>query len=125
MNFIKLIMLLTLLITGAATAEGSTQQHTREAMGWHLIDEGALIIDARTAQEYAAGHIKGAINIPFDVVVSQFEALEIRKDRNIVLYCRSGNRSGRAFKSLTAAGYTQLHNAGGLNAIMTAKPSGF
>lgn len=125
MNFLKLIIVLTILISGAAAANGVAQHQTREAIGWHLIDEGALIIDARTAQEYAAGHIKGAINIPFDIVVSQFEALEIRKDRDIVLYCRSGNRSGRAFKSLTAAGYTQLHNAGGLRALMTIKPAGY
>jgi len=151
MNFIKILTLLSLLITGSVTAnslvanskittgalanstlansdlEGSDRvrshalSQSRETIGWHLIEDGALIIDARTAQEYAGGHITGAINIPFDVAVSQFEALNISKNRSIVLYCRSGNRSGRAYQSLTKAGYNNLHNAGGLNDMLAVK----
>lgn len=121
MNFIKLLTLLSLLFVASSMAHGNDQQQSREQVGWQMIDQGALIIDARTAKEYADGHIKGAINIPFDVAVSQFNALEVRKDRDIVLYCRSGNRSGKALKSLKAAGYTKLHNAGGFNGMMKAK----
>lgn len=91
---------------------------SREHIAWKNIEQGALIIDARTAKEYAGGHISGAINIPFDIVVKQFEALRIAKDRQVVLYCRSGNRSGKALASLEKAGYSNLHNGGGFNGLM-------
>ena len=112
-----------LLLSSAAFAHGDEEHshQTREQVAWQQMDHGALIIDARTAQEYAQGHIDGAINIPFDVAVTQFEALEIRKDRKVVLYCRSGNRSGKALVSLKKAGYTNLHNGGGFNGLIKAK----
>lgn len=122
MNFIKLVTLLSVLFVGSLTAHETHQHQSREQVGWQRIESGALIIDVRTAQEYAQGHIKGAVNVPFDVAVAQFKALEIRKDRNIVLYCRSGNRSGKAFNSLKAAGYSKLHNGGGFDGMMKVKP---
>ena len=123
---IKLKLLLvasTLIISSAAFAHSDTKHshESREQVAWHQIEEGALIIDSRTAKEYALGHIEGAINIPFDVSVSQFKALEIRKDRKVVLYCRSGNRSGKALASLKEAGYTNLHNGGGFKGLMAKK----
>lgn len=122
MNFIKLVTLLSVLFVGSLMAHETQQHQSREQVGWQRIESGALIIDVRTAQEYAQGHIKGAVNVPFDVAVAQFKALEIRKDRNIVLYCRSGNRSGKAFNSLKAAGYSKLHNGGGFDGMIKVKP---
>jgi len=118
-----LLAALLLSVTTAGFAHGDHDHNTpkREQAAWQLINHGALIIDARTAQEYAQGHIKAAINIPFDVSVAQFSALEIRKDRKVVIYCRSGNRSGKAVTSLKAAGYTNLHNGGGFKALSAAK----
>jgi len=101
------------------TAAESTP--TREHIAWQNIQQGALIIDARTAKEYANGHIAGAVNIPFDIAVKQFNALGIAKDRRVVLYCRSGNRSGKALASLEKAGYTNLHNGGGFKGMMAQK----
>ena len=121
MNFIKLLTLLSFVFAGSLMAHQEHQHQSREQLGWQMIDKGALIIDVRTAQEYAQGHIKGAVNVPFDVAVKQFKALEIRKDRDIVLYCRSGNRSGKAFNSLKAAGYNKLHNGGGFDGMMKAR----
>ena len=77
MKFIKSIALFSLLITGSVTASSvltdsqlvsstltaPALSHSRETIGWHLIEDGALYIDARTAQGYAAGHRKGGINI--------------------------------------------------------------
>ena len=113
----KIIVLLLSIFTTTIAQAGDD----RERQAWQLIDQGALIIDARTAQEYAQGHLAGAINIPFDVAVSQFKALEIRKDRSVVLYCRSGNRSGKALAALKNAGYKVLHNGGGYNDLQAAK----
>ncbi|NRA55549.1 MAG: rhodanese-like domain-containing protein [Gammaproteobacteria bacterium] len=135
MKYFKIVSMLYLLIAGSVIAgdlspqknleQSTIVQESREQKTWQLIEAGALIVDARTAQEYAAGHLEGAINIPFDVAVSLFKTLDISKNRDIVLYCRSGNRSGMAFESLTKAGYTNLHNGGGLNAILAAKPEIF
>jgi len=120
----KLLLAATALLASSTVFAHGDHKHneqTREQVAWQQIDHGALIIDARTAKEYAQGHVAGAINIPFDVALSQFSALEIRKDRKVVLYCRSGNRSGRALASLKNAGYTNLHNGGGFDALVAAK----
>jgi phage shock protein E len=119
-KFTLLVSALSLLSASAlfnhATAGESTP--SREHIAWQNIQQGALVIDARTAKEYAQGHIDGAVNIPFDIAVKQFSALGIAKDRQVVLYCRSGNRSGKALASLKKAGYTNLHNGGGFKGMM-------
>lgn len=78
-----------------------------------LVKAGAKLIDVRTPQEYGAGHIEGAINIP----VSQVEARLAEfgdKGAPIVVYCRSGARSGRAQSMLKTAGFTKVYNLGGM-----------
>ncbi|MDP2560198.1 rhodanese-like domain-containing protein [Psychrobium sp. 1_MG-2023] len=114
------LVVLGLFTTTAAIAHGGSEHthQTREQQAWTKINHGALLIDVRTAQEYAQGHIKGAINIPFDQAVTLFKQLEVRKNRKVVLYCRSGNRSGKALKALTKQGYTQLHNGGGYQSLL-------
>lgn len=77
------------------------------------ISEDAIIIDVRTAQEFKSGHIKDALNIPYEVIGSKIEAITKDKDSEIVLYCRSGRRSGIALETLKKMGYTQAINAGG------------
>ncbi len=117
----KLLSGISLLFILLSTSLFANQEQSREQLAWQMILQDALIIDNRTAKEYAQGHLTNAINIPFDLAVKQFNALEIRKNRHIVLYCRSGNRSGKALKSLSQAGYTKLHNGGGYKALISAK----
>ena len=77
-----------------------------------------VVIDVRTPQEFATGHIEGAINIPYDTIRPGLPALaKIGKDENILLYCRSGRRSGIAMQSLGQLGYRNLQNGGGLDAL--------
>jgi rhodanese-related sulfurtransferase len=68
-----------------------------------LVANGALLIDVRTASEYAAGHIVGAINIPVDDLPSRLGEIDI--GRPVVVYCASGTRSGRAAQTLCGASY--------------------
>ena len=78
------------------------------------------VIDVRSAQEFATGHLEGAVNI--DVESSSF-ASEIGKlDTNghYVLYCRSGHRAGIALDQMKAAGFNDLINAGGYADASTA-----
>ena len=77
----------------------------------------ALIVDVRTRDEFNAGHIPGAVLFPYDEIDARkddFARLTGRTDRPIVLYCRSGNRSSIATKSLDKLGYTNIADFGGL-----------
>jgi rhodanese-related sulfurtransferase len=80
-----------------------------------LVQKGAVLVDVRTPDEFAAGHIDGALNIPVDQVEAR--AGELPKDKDIVLYCRSGARSARAKGLLEGAGFTaaKVHNLGGMS----------
>ena len=79
-----------------------------------------LIVDVRTPEEFAAGHYPGAINIPHDDIVDGIRELSIADSHPIVLYCRTGNRSGQAERALTAEGFSAAVNAGGLAALLAA-----
>jgi len=70
-----------------------------------LVGEGARLIDVRTPQEYAAGHIEGAVNIPVHELRARLDKVG-PKDRPVVLYCASGARSGMAARMLKAEGWT-------------------
>ncbi|MGC6415481.1 MAG: rhodanese-like domain-containing protein [Bradymonadia bacterium] len=79
-----------------------------------LVDKGARLVDVRTQAEYAGGHIQNAINIPLSQVKARLAAFG-DKGSAIVLYCRSGHRSGKAKEILEAAGFTQVLNLGGID----------
>ncbi|WP_243042608.1 rhodanese-like domain-containing protein [Dyella sedimenti] len=66
-----------------------------------------LLLDVRHADEYRDGHIAGALNIPVEQLGSRAGALGVPRDREIVVYCVSGRRAGRAQQALQALGYTR------------------
>jgi phage shock protein E len=74
------------------------------------VDAKALLLDVRTAEEYAAGHIPGAILFPYDELAAKFR--EGDKGRPIVVYCRSGRRSAIARETLLGMGYTNVSDFG-------------
>ena len=74
----------------------------------------ALIVDVRTPQEYQASNIEGSINIEWQDILDASNLVKTKKDK-IILYCRSGNRSGKALKILEENGYTNVINAGSIN----------
>lgn len=73
-----------------------------------------LIVDVRRADEFAEGHIPGAINIANEDIVSSEPAELPDKDQVIYVYCRSGNRSKQASAKLAAMGYTNIVEFGGI-----------
>lgn len=83
-------------------ASGSAQLGHRE-----LVAHGAPLIDVRTPQEFQAGHVEGAINIPVDQVGARLDEIKglAGTGNTLVVYCRSGNRSATAARTLRAAGY--------------------
>ena len=75
------------------------------------------LVDVRTAEEHAAGHIKGT-KMQIDVLKPDFDSLvvaNIQEGSTVALYCRSGNRSKRAASSLSAKGYRVIELATGYN----------
>lgn len=75
------------------------------------------IVDVRETGEFASGHYGGAINIPLGIVplkLDQFKSME----GPIVVYCRSGNRSGMAMNLLKQAGLSEVYNGGGLHDML-------
>lgn len=72
---------------------------------------GRLIIDVREPQEFAGGHVAGAINLPPSKLMGDLpELTSVAKDTEIILYCRSGSRSNVAIQILKSKGYTNLIN---------------
>ena len=90
-----------------------------------LTDTTVVLLDVRTAEEHAVGHIKGT-KMQIDVLKPDFDSLvvaNIQKGSTVALYCRSGNRSKRAAMSLTAKGYRVIELATGYNSwIQAGKP---
>ncbi|MFI5151256.1 MAG: rhodanese-like domain-containing protein [Bacteroidia bacterium] len=76
-----------------------------------LIASGALIVDVRTKGEYAAGHVKGSVNIPLDQIESNLKKFK-SKDQVIITCCASGMRSASAKGILSRRGFQNVHNGG-------------
>jgi rhodanese-related sulfurtransferase len=78
-------------------------------------DGNPYLIDVRTKEEYDSGHLDGAINIPYEQVVETLgDTYTVHEDTPIVVYCRSGNRSGQAFTALKNAGYKNVYDLGAM-----------
>ena len=78
-------------------------------------EEECIILDVRTEEEFASGHIEGAVLIPDYEIAKRAEAEVPDKDMLILVYCRSGNRSKRASETLASLGYTNVKEFGGIN----------
>ena len=80
------------------------------------IDSGdnIIILDVRTASEYESGHIQGAILIPNETITDEMPTILPDLNAEILIYCRSGNRSAQAAKKLIAIGYTNVYDFGGI-----------
>jgi phage shock protein E len=76
-----------------------------------LVQAGARLVDVRTPAEFAAGHIAGAVNIPVQQLDTRMSELQ-PKDAAVVVYCRSGHRSGNAARLLKTAGFTGVRDLG-------------
>ena len=87
-----------------------------------MIENGALLVDVRSAEEFADDHLDGAINIEWTDTDALIKVIGSDKQRPVVFYCRSGNRAGKAIAHLKLGGYTNIFNATGLGALQETKP---
>ncbi|WP_394204060.1 rhodanese-like domain-containing protein [Shewanella waksmanii] len=120
-NQARLISLFATILALCLIATNAVAQDKDPAHAWKMIDAGALVVDVRTAEEFAAGHLDNAINIPFEQITAEFSNQAIDKQRAVVVYCRSGRRSGIAHQALADAGYTNTYNGGGLVQLQQAR----
>ncbi|MEX0324631.1 MAG: rhodanese-like domain-containing protein [Puniceicoccaceae bacterium] len=87
-----------------------------------ILKKGALLIDVRTPGEFASQSVPGSTNYPLDQLEKKVAEAEISKDQPILLFCRSGRRSGIATSNLKSLGYEQVYNLGAFgNAMKTAR----
>jgi rhodanese-related sulfurtransferase len=75
-------------------------------------DPRTFLVDVRTAEEFRAGAIPSAINVPYDVIQDNLPTTE--RSARIIVYCRSGNRSGVAARTLASLGFTNVLDFGGI-----------
>lgn len=78
-----------------------------------LVQGGAKLVDVRSPDEFAGGHIEGAVNIPVQELDGRMSELG-PKDTTVIVYCRSGARSAHAARMLKSAGYGAVHNLGAM-----------
>lgn len=80
-----------------------------------LMEEGKVqVIDVRSPEEYAQGHVEGAVNFPVEEIIKDPAVVTLSKDQPIAVYCRTGVRSGEAFKVLQEFGFTHIFDAPGV-----------
>ena len=75
-----------------------------------IIEQGAFLVDVRTPEEFAEGHVNASVNIPLDQLANHLDAFQGKE--NIIVFCRSGARSGMAKSILNQAGYQNVVNGG-------------
>lgn len=83
------------------------------------IQDGAFLVDVRTPGEYSSGSVKGAVNIPLDKLPGQLAKFKGKK--NIVVFCRSGSRSGQAKSILERNGFQNVINGGSWQQVAQVK----
>ena len=114
------LLLVILLLAGCAETTGGENDATyrqitmSEAVEMMASESDYIILDVRRPDEFSAGHIPNAVNIPNESIgADEIDELP-DKDRRILVYCRSGNRSKQASEKLVRLGYTNIVEFGGI-----------
>jgi rhodanese-related sulfurtransferase len=107
----------------SATSSGDSTLRTVDVQAFNNLitsDESIKVIDVRTPQEFASGHIAGASNIDFENSNFGDEIAKLDRSAKYAIYCRSGNRSGQALEQMKSAGFTNVTNLDGGTLTWTA-----
>lgn len=102
------LLFICVLLTGCGGVNYETID-TNRALELINNDEGTVIVDVRSNEEYLGGHVEGAVNIPLDTISD----IDYDKETTIILYCATGVRSLEAAKQLNEMGYTHIYNLDG------------
>ena len=110
------MMLLTACGQDKENSQGAGYVNITAEQAKEIMDseEGYIILDVRTQDEFDETHIPGAILIPYDEILEKAECVLTDKDQLILVYCRSGRRSKIAAEALAELGYTNIKEFGGI-----------
>lgn len=117
MNIVKYLLgtLVAVLCTACmANPSGAERITAQEAKARMEKNPYAIVLDVRTEAEYKSGHIKGAVLLPLDRLEAEAESVLPDKNAEILIYCRSGRRSAEAGEIMSALGYKNIADFGGI-----------
>lgn len=116
------------LAVGAARAAPPQKAQERIAPGIvdataarALVADGVKVVDVRTPAEFAAGHVPGAVNVPFDQIGARAGELG-PSSTPVLLYCRTGRRSGIAAQTLKGKGFTRVYDLQAYDRWIASEP---
>ena len=112
--FVLSLMLLSSCGNAESSSSGYRQISMDEAVKMMKDEKNYIILDARSPDEFAEGHIPGAINVPNEEIGTAEIAELPDKSQLILVYCRSGRRSKEASEKLVKLGYTNIVEFGGI-----------
>ena len=112
--FVLSLMFLSSCGAPGSSSSGYRQISMNEAVKMMKDEKNYIILDVRRPDEYAEGHIPGAINVPNEEIGTTEIAELPNKSQMILVYCRSGRRSKEASEKLTKLGYTNIVEFGGI-----------
>lgn len=119
-RILPLLLVLVIMLAGCGKSDADTPNNTykkitmSEGLARMESDENYILLDVRRADEFEAGHIPGAVNLPNEEIGTEEIPSLPDKAQTIYIYCRSGNRSKQAADKLLALGYTNLIEFGGI-----------
>lgn len=113
MKKLFLIILCITLLVGCSSSGGTISYvKAKEKM----INEGAILVDVRTQEEYDESHIEGAILLPIDDIDEKSVTEYVGdKTTTIIVYCKSGKRSAQAYQKLKNLGYKSVYDLGAMS----------
>ncbi len=120
MKKLTLLLLVVMMLTACGqdkeNGQGAVYVNITAEEAKQIMDseEGYIILDVRTQEEYDEGHIPGAIVISHEEIAEKAEDVLTDKDQLILVYCRSGRRSKIAAEALVELGYTNIKEFGGI-----------
>lgn len=108
-KLIAVLFATTLAITSCSSPTAAVDLNPAEFQA-KAQEAGVILLDVRTAGEYAAGHIDGALNIDVEGMTFAGEIKQLDNTKTYAIYCQSGRRSRIAAETMTKAGFTNLFN---------------
>jgi rhodanese-related sulfurtransferase len=108
-NTSRVLSILVLAALACRPQSGTVPSISNQALAEEIKSgKPPLILDVRTPEEFQAGHIPGAVNIPHDQLASRLSELPISKSDEVVVHCEKGARAAKAESVLVASGYTHV-----------------
>ncbi|MCA0428746.1 MAG: rhodanese-like domain-containing protein [Bacteroidetes bacterium] len=112
-NFIRAIGIILLISFWTPTFAQQAKSLSVEQFDKEVRKKGVVVIDVRTAQEFQSGHIKNAINLDFYAPDFTNKLKKLDKKAQVLIYCRSGNRSGQALQLMQSIGFSNFADLAG------------